>query len=273
MKLNVLIPSRGRPYQLAAALYSLFLNASEAHDITFCVALDNDDKETETCLKALRPKMPLFVRIGPRPETLGSVANDLALHWPADAYAVFADDLICSTYGWDAKVAAAFEKTPHGVFWWKPARGVPTFVPIVTEKWRQAAGRVFTDHFPFWYDDLWLHELWLMATGDYPIELEIDVVDKPRATIRMRELRFWHDFYTFMRSERIQEAARIATALGLTPQPVFSELLAKRLNEMSVLSDEFLADIEVKNKADTDAPSDVYLRTRARAEALMRKAA
>lgn len=273
MKLNILIPSRGRPFQLAAALYSLFLNASEEHDIQFCVACDEDDKETVNALRALRPKMPLFVRCGPRPESLGSVANDLAAHWPADAYVIFADDLICSTYGWDAKVASAIEKTPHGVFWWRAARGVPTFVPIVTEKWRSAAGCIFTEHFPFWYDDLWLYELWIMTSGDVPIELDIDVVDKPRSTLGMRELRFWHDFYTFMRAERVASSRRIAEKLGLQPQTVFSELIAEKFNGMSHVTDDFLADIMVKNKAETGEPSENYLRAKARAENLMRKVA
>lgn len=272
MKLNVLIPSRGRPYQLAAAIYSLFLCASEKHDITFCVACDDDDEPTKEVLKVLRAQIPLFVRIGPRPDSLGSVANDLSEHWRADAYAVWADDLICATYGWDEKVAQAVEKTPHGVFWWNTARGVPTFVPVVTERWRKAAGAIFTEHFPFWYDDLWLHELWVMATDADPITLDCDVVDKPRSTQRMRELRFWHDFYTHMRAERVLQGRAIAKALGL-PEPVIGPHLAKRLNEMSVVTDEFLDDIQVKNKAETTPPNAQYIATKARAEELMRKAA
>lgn len=272
MKLNVLIPSRGRPYQLAAALYSLYLNQSEDHEITFCVACDADDKETQEALNAMRPKMPLFVRVAERPESLGSMANDMAAHWHAQAYAIFADDLICSTYGWDAKVADALEKTPHGVFWWTPARGVPTFVPIITERWRAACGRIFTEHFPFWYDDLWLNELWIMATDADPISLDIQVVDKPRATIRMRELRFWHDFYTYMRAERVLQGRAIAAALGL-PEPKIGPHLAKRLDEMSVVSDDFLQDIERRNKAESTPPDPAYNRIKERAMKLMLKSA
>lgn len=272
MKLNVLIPTRGRPLQLAAAIYSLFFCASGEHDIHFCVACDEDDEATQNALKEIRSAIPTYVRVGPRPESLGSVANDLAMHWPADAYAIWADDLMCITYGWDEVIAKAVEETPHGVFWWTAARDVATFVPVITEKWRAAAGRVFTEHFPFWYDDLWLHELWIMATDADPISLDCKVIDKPRGTQRMRDLRFWHDFYTYMRAERVQEGKAIAKALGM-PEPKIGPHLAKRLNEMSIVTDDFLDDIMVKNKAETGAPSEFYLRVKARAENLMREAA
>lgn len=272
MRINVLIPSRGRPHQLAAAISSLHLCGSGEHHIQFCVAVDEDDEATINAVRDMRRTIPIYVRIGPRPASLGSVANDLSEKWPADAYAVWADDLIGITYGWDEVVAKAVEETPHGVFWWTPARDVATFVPIVTEKWRKAAGCIFTEHFPFWYDDLWLHELWIMATDADPISLDINVIDKPQSTQRMRDLRFWHDFYTFMRGERVRRGKEIASNLGL-PEPKIGPHLAPRLNAMSVVTDEFLDDIQVKNKAETGEPSEIYKRAKARAEELMQVAA
>lgn len=272
MKLNILIPTRGRPYQLAAALYSLFFCASGKHEIQFCVACDEDDMPTQEALRALRPKMPLFVRLGPRPETLGSVANDLAAHWPADAYAIWADDLMCVTYGWDEVVAQAVEEKPYGVFWWTPARDEATYVPVVTEKWRAATGFVFTDHFPFWYDDIWLHELWIFATGEDPIALNARVVDKPRETQRMRDLHFWHEFYHGMRPLRVRQAREIAAKLGLG-ESALTPYIVPRLDAASKVPAGFLEDIEEKNKAETTPPSDAYLRTKARAEKILKEAA
>lgn len=274
MKLNVLIPSRGRPYQLAAALYSLFFCASGKHELTMCVACDDDDDPTKNALRELRQSgLPVFVRVGPRPETLGSVANDLAAHWPADVYQVFGDDLMCITNNWDEILAQAVEKTPHGVFWMKSAKDQRSHVPAVTEKWRAAAGGIFTEHFPFWFDDLWLEELWVMATDDVPIELDAWVIDRPAATHRMRDLEFWTRFYYSMRNDRLEHGRSIARTLGFS-EPVVGVEFARRMNNEAVpLSAEASAKIELSNKAETGEPSEQYMRTKERAEKLMRKAA
>lgn len=274
MKINVLIPTRGRPLQLAAALYSLFFCASDKHELTFCVACDDDDDPTKNALRELRQShLPIFVRVGPRPETLGSVANDLAAHWPADVYQVFADDLICITHGWDDILAQAVEKTPHGVFWMKSAKAQRSLVPAVTEKWRAAAGEIFTEYFPYWFDDLWLEELWVMATGEAPISLETLVVDRPASTHRMRELSFWARFYHALRSERLERGRRIASALNL-PECSFASIIgkefAKRMDSYPPLNEEDAAKIEASNKAETTPPSEQYLRVKAKAEELMK---
>jgi hypothetical protein len=240
--------------------------------VRYCVACDDDDEPTKEFLRDARMEMGISVRVGPRPDNLGSVANDLALHWPADVYQVFGDDLLCITYGWDKNLAEAVRKTPHGVFWMKSARTDESLVPAVTEKWRAAAGGIFTEHFPFWYDDLWLIELWVMATDADPIYLENTVVDKPTATHRMRDLAFWSRFFIHMRQARVEHGREIARNLGLHT-PVIGQEFANRMNKYGPLSAEFAAKVELGNKAETTPPSGAYLRIKARAENLMRKAA
>jgi hypothetical protein len=98
------------------------------------------------------------------------------------------------------------------------------------------------------------------------------MVDKPRATIRMRELRFWHDFYVNMRGARVRDGVRIANALGLQA-PVIGPHLAKRLDEMSEVPDELLEDIQRRNKAESTPPDAAYNQAKERAMELMRLAA
>jgi len=247
--------------------------SSGDHEIKFCVACDEDDEPTKLALRDLRQSLPIFVRVGPRPDTLGSIANDLAEHWPADVYQIWADDLVCATYGWDKNVAEAVEKTPHGVFWMRSARTDESLVPAITETWRKAAGSIFTEHFPFWYDDLWLYELWVMATDADPIYLENVVVDKPSHTHRMRELDFWANFYYSMRHERVRHGREIATKLGL-PVPIISAELARQLDlRAEPFSREYAAKIEVGNQAETGEPSEAYKRMKEKAQNLMKKAA
>jgi len=271
-RISVLIPSRGRVRQLAACLTALHMCESGEHDVRYRVACDDDDPDTGDFLRVARMELPIDVRFGPRPDNLGSVANDLAAHWPADVYQVFGDDLLCITYGWDKNLAAAVEKTPHGVFWMKSARNDESLVPAVTEKWRAAAGGIFTEHFPFWYDDLWLIELWVMATDADPIYLENTVLDKPTHTHRMRDLAFWSRFFIHMRQTRVEHGREIARNLGF-PAPIIGQEFANRMNKYEPLSAEFAAKVELSNKAETTPPSAAYLRMKARAENLMRIAA
>ncbi len=273
MKISVLIPSRGRVRQLAAALTSLFQTWSGDNTLQLCVACDDDDPNTRAFLESARREgLPVNFRFGPRPDTLGSVANDLAKEWPADVYAVFADDLLSMTFGWDKVIERAYIDKPHGVFWWKSARDENTLVPVVTELWREAAGGIFTEHFPFWYDDLWLYELWVMATDENPIVLDMLVLDRPNDTQRMRELEFWNTFYHRMREERVLHGRRIAGALGL-PIPLISERWKEMLNRYQFSDMGALQKIEQSNQAEKGEPPEQYLRVRARAEELMRKAA
>lgn len=268
----MIIPSRERPRQLAAALTSLHMTASGEHQVQFCVACDDDDIGTKLFLTKAQTELPIAVRIGPRPESLGSIATDLADHWRADVYAVFGDDMLCLSLDWDKTIAEAVEKTPHGVFWWKDGRGTPTLIPIITEKWRATTGRIFTDLFPFWYDDVWLYELWVMVTDSDPIFLDINALDRPQATIRMRELRFWTEFFHFMRAERLRESREIAKALGLK-EPVLGEYTKLFLDQHMLEDEDEIQDIMRRNKAESTPPDAAYNRAKERAVDLMRKAA
>ncbi len=271
--ISVLIPSRGRVRQLAAAITTLFQCWSGENPLQICVACDDDDPHTREFLDAARTEgLPVSYRVGPRPDTLGSVANDLARQWPADAYAVFADDLLCLTPGWDKVIARAVEEKPYGVFWWKSARDENTLVPIVTERWRAAAGGIFTEYFPFWYDDLWLYELWVMATDENPIVLDMLVLDRPNDTQRMRELEFWNGFYHRMREERVLHGRRIAGALGLAI-PLIADKWKEMLNRYKFSDMGELSRIEQSNRAEKGEPSEQYMRTKFKAAITMQRAA
>lgn len=269
MKITVIIPSRGRVRRLAAALTSLHQLESGENQITYGIACDDDDPATRVFCLGLQTEMSVAVRTGPRPQSLGGLDNELAELIPADVYCVFADDLLCLTPGWDKKIAEAVKRTPHGVFWWKAYDGSLVTVPVVTEKWRSAAGGLFTDYFPFWYDDLWLCELWYMVTDQELLMLDIVAHDKPTDTIRMRELGFWHDFYNTMRGDRVEHAFEIAKKLGL-PNPIMGPHLHERLKGQLVMTKEVEEDVHRRNKSQAGPADAAYQAARSRAESLMR---
>lgn len=270
MKFSVFIPSRGRVRQLAAAITSLHKLESGENQITYGVACDVDDIPTKLFCQGLQAEISLAYMVGERPESLGNLSNQLSELMPADVYCIFGDDLLCLTPNWDREIVRAVEKTPHGVFWWQDAFQVSALVPVITEKWRAAAGRIFTDYFPFWYDDIWLIELWCMATDQDPIFLDIVCADRPQATQRMRDLAFWQSFVNHSRAWRVEEAKLIAKKLRL-PVPMIGEELSKRLTEiLSNAPKEMFDEIEKRNVVDRGEPGPAYLKAKARVEALMR---
>jgi hypothetical protein len=218
--------SRGRPLQLVAALTSLRDNESGKHEVRYAVACDVDDKATIGTLVSLQAKLPLGYRVGHRPVSLDALHNQLALDMPADVYACFIDDALCLTKDWDDRIAEVYEANPKGLWWWRSKGPDLTLMPITSEAWRQAAGRIFPEHFPYWWGDTWLSEVFVLATERNLDFAPVEFLDCPKKTHNMRELRFWHNYYLFLQPERIAEARKIAAGLGL-PAPTITGPLAQ----------------------------------------------
>jgi hypothetical protein len=269
VNITVVIPSRGRVRGLSAVIYGLHFLESGKHNVTYGVACDDDDPETSDFCKQESKRVRLAYRIGKRHTSMGEMVNTMAQLIPADVYLVINDDVLCLSNNWDDVIAQAAEKTPHGVFWWTSACEQQVLFPIVTEKWRAAAGGIFSDFFPFWYDDLCLVELWTMTTDAESIILPINICDKPRTvTHRMRELTFWQKVYNGTRKLRVQKAYEMAEKLGLK-RPDSPQHLAALLNlHLRRVSDEWINLIE-HNQGDKNPPDAAYLKKRAEAEKML----
>jgi hypothetical protein len=246
------------------------------HDVKYVIGCDSDDPETIGMGRLLiTPSLrggPIGMRIFERTSSLGEMVNQMALDVPADVYCSLCDDVLILTEGWDAKIAEAVEATPDGVFWWKCDEKRSATYAIVTEKWRAAAGKIFTDYFPFWWDDVWLLHVWMLASENTWLYVDAELEDRPYNTQRMRDLRFWSDFYVDRAEERLAEADRIREALGWGPRTIDARTFAAGA---CALSAEFLADADniEDRQGEKGPPSPEYLRAKARAASLMQKAA
>jgi len=216
VKISVLIPSRGRPERLAKMIGQMHRRESGKNKVQYVVGADIDDPQTiSAAMEMYRGGLPVLPSVAPRQPSLGVLANILAAKAPADVYTAMADDTMVFTTAWDAKIANAWRLNPAGVWWWSCLSEATC--AIVSEKWRAASGRLFTDYFPFWYDDMWLIEVQRYATGRVGDRLDVWFKDEAPATTRMRDVAFWDDFFWSRRDERKAEAARIVKALGLPP--------------------------------------------------------
>lgn len=229
--ISVLIPSRGRPERLVGMIRAMRAKESGENAARYVIGADLDDPRTiSASFDLYKEGLPVAPVVQPRRPSLGAIANHLAEKAPADVYVSMGDDIEVLTDGWDAKIAEAWRAQPDGVWWWCCANGAT--LAIVSEKWRAAAGRLYTDYFPFWYDDMWLIEVQRYATGRVGDRLDIWVADKGPGTHRMRDLKEWDDFFWSRREERKAEAARTREGLGwptpatldgldLEPNPAF----------------------------------------------------
>ena len=263
MKIVVLIPSRTAPFKLQDTLHAArSLESGRALNVRYVGGSGSRRSQyaghVHDADAALNPVRKYRYRVFQRMSSLGAMSNILASENPADCYCSLGNDTVIVTPGWDEAIHKAWTARPDGVFWWHGCE-----CPIVSHKWFEAAGYLYTDFFPFWWDDNWLIQLWAMASDGPQLFIDGRLEDKPLATLRMRDLRFWTEFYGHMKPYRQKEAARIATALGWPVGPLE--------DDTGDVKDHFWKVIEDVERAqgDKNPPTEGYLKAKARAERLM----
>ncbi len=260
--------SRGRPLQLTGALLSLHDNESGDHDVKYAVAVDVDDKATIGTLVSLQAKIPIGYRVGERPVSLDALHNQLTKDIPADVYVCFIDDALCLTKDWDVRIAELYEEDHNGLWWWTPKGDELTMIPIMSKGFYKAAGnKIFPEYFPFWWGDTWLSEVYMLATESHLKFAPIEVLDCPKDTMGMRELRFWHNFYLWLQPERIAEAKKLAEKLDL-PEPTIAEDLRRIIGAPNKSFVEDIDRIEAM-QGDQGEPHEGYKTAKANAVAMM----
>lgn len=266
MRISVLLPSRGRQKMMQEAICSFHAKASGRNEIVYMIGCDADDLLTAAAAYEVRANgVPVRWRVSPRGPSLGALVNALSLEAPADVYCCLSDDVVCLTQDWDEVIADAWRAQPDTVWWWHTQNNA-TFA-IVSEKWRAAAGRIFTDYFPFWHDDGWLLQVSLYATGKPGQILPVCMHDRAPKTHRLRDMALWNEFYWSRQGERREEAERIRAALGLPAVPHDPAL------DMKLRADaaEWLARVE-DMRGDKSPPTPEYVAALNRAKALMEAA-
>ena len=262
LRISVLIASRNNAYNLRTILGALDMLASGRHDIKYVVACDWDDAQTQALVN-----LDIAMSSKRRRDCLGTAWNDAALRCPADVYALVTDRALCVTPNWDDYIADAFHKDDTRITWWTTNAG--PVIPIVPNKWMEAAGgKIYTDYFPFWFDDTWLHELSAFVHGlpSYLIQASCYIIKRSPTTKRMRDLRFWMDFFIAKRPERIAHAAQICAMLNL-PEPDMAPI-EEWLRNNDALWDKHWQEWE-SFAGDSDEPDEGYLEAKKSAEEFM----
>ncbi len=234
MKLLVIMASRGNPSGLLSTITSIMNLASGKHEIIVKVGIDDDDAASlayTPTIKNIYPSVQ-FVIVERKP-SLGAVLNELAKGENAGAYLPLTDRMTILTPHWDDIVANASMHFYNQVLWWQMEQGC--IMPIITKKWYEASGQIFTEYFPFWFDDTWLVEVSAYVHGNAGTALPVTLWRKPGGkTKRCHDMKFWMDYFIALRGERRAHAAMICQAFRLPPN-----LYDDRVNENVAERDHF----------------------------------
>lgn len=269
MKIAVVIPTRERPALCAAVLTAFDQTASGKHDVRFIVRCDDDVPETAERLAELcLPNLTVISQ--PPPVTVGEKVNEAARSAPdADVVVQLCDDVFPLAQHWDIAISTVMARYEPAAFCWNELNqpGNTTF-PVLTRKWVQAVGRIWPEHFPFWFADTWISEVHELAFGQtMPIIQDMALGGRRGTTGACRDLSFWFKFFAFTRTERLAEAGKIRQAFGVTDTSFETALLEDMAKRDARQQSRCAGYERIYN--DGRKPSEQYLECYRRASALM----
>lgn len=256
MKIGVCLVSRGSPASLEMVIRGLKLLASEENNIKYVVGIDDDDLATGVRMqRAFDNDNSVMLSISPRPLSVGSIWNKCVKAIDAEVYMLVGDDTLCLTQNWDQMLVLISKKhmvtSAHCAF--SPDSAV---FPIFRKEWLDAAGYLFPEHFPFWFNDTWWQELSNFTFGEKTtVYRDISFGGKVGKTQNMRDVDFWWGFFNATRIVRLKEAAIIRQKLFL-PAVDLLELL-QHWRERDTAMRKRIPEFENANLSNT-APSERY---------------
>ena len=276
MKISVILPSRSRPAGMLAVLKAYDALATGNHEIHYTLIVDDDDQHTseQSIFWNNVNYFPENTHImeAPRVDTVNARFNQAVEALPADAYIQACDDAFPVSFHWDALIYGAKEMPAYS---WQELNDPSNATYLcINERWREAVGRFYPEYFPFWFADIWIAEVFLLAFAK-PISVvnQLQVGGKRGHTQGMRDLRFWFDFYAATRGERWDEAVKVAKAWGFTLNKSEREEQFKMLEEGDAYQITQIERYEKVFNADDGDPSLMYCNAKSFADSLHKEVA
>lgn len=275
MRINVGLPSRGRPLDMIASALSLFRLASGANEITIVIGVDDDDPDTREMVKNLAPRMGFGAvgwQIYDRPLGLGEIHNRMASHTSADAaFMLWSDRVLAITPEWDHNLAMGCMQCPNRVIWLDSVHLTGAGQFVLPPAWRAAQGDPCPGAFPFWFEDTAVEELDAFVHGFPRMSLAAKCAGTRGAkTTRCRDIAFWVSVFAGTRGQRLAQAAEIGRKLGVAPPSNLAGIIANFetrdasfIARAPALQEQFGAE---------GAADETYLAARARAEEILAQA-
>lgn len=233
--ITILCATRGRPDILKLAITSFDQTTFNKDLVDIWLLVDDDDSPTLEFLESGWPEsvgLSMNWIVGERPRTLSAGLNAL---WRAASnagvYLATADDHIMLTPGWDAHLRKIFNDGPDD-------RHLVAQITEVTREsddlilwansaeWSNTVGRLIPPYFPFWFWDMWIDQVSIMAGRK--VQANVDMrphSDEIAATGNMGNLKFWWDYFNLLFFERAKEAELLLAAIHGAGTDAYREAL------------------------------------------------
>lgn len=217
-KISMLMPTRGRPEKLDAALRQFDATVHHHHLFDAWIYVDEDDGITREyidsgCWKNMGYKVNWVIKPGTL--TIGQMCNTLWQQCTTNSgiYLPFVDDYAMQTPCWDDILRSTFDQFPDriGLAHIPDTNNDHDDVTILalSAEWLNAVGYVLTEYFVTWYDDIWLGEISKMVGRIIKVPIVVEASGGRGNSPRLRNLKFWNHFYMNLLDERIDAANRI----------------------------------------------------------------
>jgi hypothetical protein len=245
----LIMATRGRPEMLAEVFAALKTHTAQKEKVSLWLYVDEDDSVTRQAIKDGRlgdAGVQLHWHIGGQTSGLGEMQSILwqASGRTAEIYMVLGDDVRFDTPSWDNVLRETAAKFPDGIFLASPHDPMTADTctyPVFGWCWLETLQQLFCGHFPFWYDDRWVHQIGEMAGRYAWLPIVVLPVRGKGRTRRMRDVPFWARFFQLALDERKVSARKLIDAMNLDPEKKDAALknLERRAAELEKQQDKF----------------------------------
>jgi hypothetical protein len=246
----LIMATRGRPQMLAEVFSALKAHTVQKEKVSLWLYVDEDDAITRKAIAAgslSDAGVQLHWHIGQQTSGLGQMQQIL---WEvsgrtAEVFMVLGDDVRFDTPGWDDILRETAAKFPDGIFLASPHDPMTADTctyPVFGWRWLETLQSLFCGHFPFWYDDRWVHQIGEMAGRYAWLPIVVQPVSGIKGkTRRMRDLPFWARFFQLALDERKASAKKLIDAMNLDPEKKSAALkhMEQRAAELEQQQDKF----------------------------------
>lgn len=222
----LIMATRGRPHMLADVFAALKQHTVQKEKVSLWLYVDEDDAVTRKAIAddTLNDAgVQLHWHIGQQTSGLGQMQQIL---WEvsgrtAEVFMVLGDDVRFDTPGWDNILRDTAAKFPDGIFLASPHDPMTADTctyPVFGWNWLETLQSLFCGHFPFWYDDRWVHQIGEMAGRYAWLPIVVRPIGGKGKTRRMRDVPFWARFFQLALDERKASARKLIDAMNLDPE-------------------------------------------------------